>query len=273
MNCEDARELVSVLYDGERVSAECAQHVDGCVDCRESLRSYAQIGAELRLLASRATSDSAMPSGMLQKIRSTRRRIRVPRFAVGLAAGLALALTPSWMMLHAQQNNRLWFQFVAAQGNGSLPIRDVVKAGGGQDTIWGSDSSHIVGVRVAVSSIDANSVKLGVRARRYTATNADQIHVKQDMPDFSGHTYTYVPGEALRIPIEGGGTLVLKGDVLDHQPKFIFGGIPVEPQADELVLSSPALISGKSVLGTFKGRTGWRREAMRRWRSICLVWA
>jgi hypothetical protein len=256
MDCHEAKEFVSVLYDGERVPADCAEHVDGCADCRERLRAYAQIGAELRLMASRATWDSVMPIGMLQKIKSTRRRIQAPRFAVGLAAGLVLALTPSWMMLHAQQNNKLWFQYAAERGDGSSPIRDAVKAGSDQDTVWGSDPSHILGIRVAVLSIAENSVKVGVRARRYSASNADQIHVKRDMPDLSGHTYTYVPGEALQIPIEGGSTLVLKGHVLDHQPKLMFGGIPVEPEADQLVISSPALIQGKSVLGNFKGATG-----------------
>ena len=57
MTCEQAAEFVSALYDGERISLDVAAHIGVCTTCRACLREYAEMGAELRRLASLETVD------------------------------------------------------------------------------------------------------------------------------------------------------------------------------------------------------------------------
>jgi hypothetical protein len=64
----------------------------------------------------------------------------------------------------------------------------------------------------------------------------------------------YKPGQSLAIPVEGGGTLYLKGEVLDHKPKIAFG-LPLEPPAGEMILRSPVLSSEDRLLGEENGAT------------------
>ncbi len=265
VNCEEAQEFVSALYDGQRVPKELADHVDVCPNCRERLRAYSRIGAELRLLASRAPTVAAVPDRLARKVRPGRSkflfikgRMLVPRFAVVMTAGLFIVLTASLFTLHAQQSRPLWFQFALDAQNPhptdrTFKPQHAVRAGYDDYWVWGNGPNNVVGTHIVVSTINSDSVQLAIRSRRYNATNADQIDVKKDLGDVSGHTFTYYPGRPLEIPIEGGGTLVLQGQVLDHQPKFMMFGIPLEPNPDQLILSSPVLISGKTVLSDMKG--------------------
>ena len=75
MNCNEAEPFVSVLYDGEPLPAEVANHVDGCPNCHARLRSYCEMGAELRLMASKAphpTPPFALPDKHRPPYRPTR---------------------------------------------------------------------------------------------------------------------------------------------------------------------------------------------------------
>ncbi len=264
VNCQEAQEFVSALYDGERVPAEFADHVDDCRTCRERLRAYSQIGAEVRLLASR-TASAVVPPPAARKLRAgsskflfATGRILVPRFAVVMAAALFFLLTASLITLHAQQSRPLWFQFALDAQNPhasdkSFKPQHAVRAGYDDKWVWGNGPNNVVGTHIAVSAINTDSVQLAVRSRRYNATTADQIDVKKDLGDLSGHTLTYYPGKPLEVPVEGGGTLILDGQILDHQPKLMMFGIPLEPNPDQLILSSPVLISGNAVLLNMKG--------------------
>ncbi len=266
VNCQQAQELVSALYDGERVPTDFADHVDACPNCRERLRSYSHIGAELRLLASRTATAVPMPAPLPRKgtvgrsrFLFVKGRILVPRFAVAMAAGLFLLLAASLMRLHAQQSRPLWFQFsLDAQNPHALdkPLgpKQAVQAGFDDALVWGDGPDNVIGTHLAITAVKDDSVQLAVRSRRYYATNADELHVKKDLGDLSGHTFTYYPGKPLQIPIEGGGTVVLQGQIVDHKARFMFPfGIPLEPDPDQLILSSPVLISGKTVVFNMKG--------------------
>jgi len=69
----------------------------------------------------------------------------------------------------------------------------------------------------------------------------------------------YKPGESLPIRVEGGGTVYLKGEVLDHQPQIAFG-FPLTPPAGKLVLRSPILTSSNQLLGEIVGATAIANE-------------
>jgi chromosomal replication initiator protein len=52
MKCEEAREFVSALHDGESIPSVAAEHIGACETCRGRMKEYAEIDAELRRLAS-----------------------------------------------------------------------------------------------------------------------------------------------------------------------------------------------------------------------------
>jgi hypothetical protein len=62
----------------------------------------------------------------------------------------------------------------------------------------------------------------------------------------------YKPGQQLAIPIEGGGTLYLSGEVYDQQPKIAFGA-PLEPSSRELIMRGPVLTSDHQVISDMPG--------------------
>ena len=48
MRCDEAKEFVSAIYDGETVPPQAAEHMARCADCQELLKGYAEMGATLR---------------------------------------------------------------------------------------------------------------------------------------------------------------------------------------------------------------------------------
>ena len=102
-------------------------------------------------------------------------------------------------------------------------------------------------LRVKVESISADDVILQIRAvpaRAKVITTATGTNVTLLGGPIGGVSLKgvppihYKPGELLGVPIEGGGTLYLKGDVLDHQPMIAFG-TPLVPKQNELSIRSP----------------------------------
>lgn len=267
MNCQEAGPFVSALFDGEDVPVEVAGHVSECPHCRERMRAYSEIGIELRLLANGIADAVPMPGIVLGKALPKDWRgkfslltgtLLVPRFAVALVAGALLALSVSLVALHAQSEARpLWFQFElfppwANAQAGEAAIQNVAQAGyDDQIGLYGVEN-QIVGAHIAVLALKEGSVQLEVRARRYGPEDPDQFKVKEKLGDLKDHAFTYTPGQALEVPVEGGGTLTLRGQVADHQPKIAWG-LPVEPRADQLVLTSPVVISGRSLLADSEG--------------------
>ena len=55
MDCENAKEFISALYDNENVPAEVKEHLNWCMDCQEMFQSFADIGAEIQALARRSS--------------------------------------------------------------------------------------------------------------------------------------------------------------------------------------------------------------------------
>jgi hypothetical protein len=273
MNCQEVESFVSVLYDGEKVPAECADHIDACPACRERLRGYSEIGAELRLLASRMPAVPELPQAVLERTRSAERpglfaflraRMVVPKFAAIAAAAAVVVLSVSVVVVRAQnQSAPLWFQFTLVPGDtpasgGQPPM--VVQAGfddvmalmtlvldANHHPVFSGPASH-----VKVYSIKDGKVQLAIRSRRYRQDDPALHKAKEQLGDLEHHTFTYTPGQTLEVPVEGGGTLVLRGLIADHQPKFAWGN-PVEPRPDQLVLTHPVLFKDKTVLTFMDG--------------------
>ncbi|HEX4807636.1 MAG TPA: hypothetical protein VH325_01825 [Bryobacteraceae bacterium] len=271
MNCDEAQSHVSAIYDGEQAPEDAAQHVESCPICRERLRLYAQIGAETRLLASRIPATTFVPHELLEKVRSKRRgrldffttRVRVPRFAlIVLALILLTALPAGWTFLRAQ-NRPLWFQFELEPGDSTeRPPTYVAQPGyknrmGWMFTRSGSTASSLpslFGARITVGAVEPNGVQVDIKAHNFGTGHFFPGQRLEELAKIPEQTFHYVPGKALQIPVDGGGTLILRGSVVDHRPKIAWGH-PLEPDPGELILSSPILIQGKRVLFDMAGAT------------------
>lgn len=261
MTCSEAEIYISAVCDGEAIPREHAAHISECVVCRRTLADYSQMGAELRLLSMRGPVES--PHLELPKQRThlafLRKRILIPRIAVAaliLCAAVALATTS----IVRAQSHPLWFEF------GYSPYRDVpfgylIAREGSDDTRASlytvSRNPIAVALRIKIKGVSNENVTLQVRAvpARIEAT-ADGVRLLggpiggvslKGVPETQ-----YKPGSSLVIPVEGGGTIYLKGDVLDHQPRIAFG-TPLEPAEDNMNVRSPVLIESDKLLGQLQG--------------------
>lgn len=274
MNCQDAQLFVSALYDGEIVPQDAAAHIATCTACRNLLREYAQMGAELRLLASTEPETSPRPLGItsskgLHLTRGLTVRVLVPRFAIGLALVVIVGLSVGLALVHGQGSGP-WFQYevtdLQSQGSGG----NVLQAGEyGTGESFSSADTRITLYEVKVLDVRNDSAQVDVRARRFL-TEPDG-HAGKFIVEPDGHRATitsrqdidrilasatpqrldYEPGQKLQIRVDGGGTLVLTGKVYRLRPNF--WGFPVSPEPNEIVLTSPAMVRGQEFLGNIAG--------------------
>jgi len=253
--CDNPDELLSALYDGEPVPTEFAQHVNTCPNCRARLRDYSHIGTELRLIAS-LTASAPVPQirPRRSKFFDLAGKMSIPKFALAAAAALFIVMTVGLVQLHARQSNPLWFKFTLTEKSSTAPgFPRVAQAGYDQKTAAGYAPNTFVGTRVLVSAVESDHVQLAIRSRLYQKANANDLPLSADLKDIGSRVFTYYPGQSLEIPVEGGGTLVLQGMIVDHKPRFMEMGIPLDPGPNEIILSSPVLISGDKVLTNEKG--------------------
>src|SRR5215470_3278152 len=101
MNCMEAAESVSGLFDGEPLTREAAAHLSDCEACRARLNDYAEMGAELRAVASASWPQTvpqgqwklAEPAPVTNWLKKWRGTMRIPRFAFALMLLAIFALS------------------------------------------------------------------------------------------------------------------------------------------------------------------------------------
>lgn len=263
MNCTEAEIYVSALNDGEPVPSNAAQHIASCKSCRNTLQEYSRMGAELRLAAT--VSGEYLP--LLQLPPRTHwfdflwRRVSVPRFALMALLACLVLSTGAISIIRAQQSRPLWFQFGYGFTEGQEIFRYTIAKQGYDGTQWSmaslNGSPEGATLRIKVESISADDVVLRCRASSPgLQPNGNGFTFRPDprgKPSLEGVApIHYKPGESLAIPIEGGGTLYLRGEVMDHQPKIAFGA-PLEPPADKMIIRSPVLTGPEGILANING--------------------
>ena len=65
--------------------------------------------------------------------------------------------------------------------------------------------------------------------------------------------FDYVPGQTLEIPVDGGGKVLLNGEVFKLRPSFSAQWYPLTLQPNEIALSKGALTRGDEFLGEIGG--------------------
>lgn len=261
MNCLDAEIYLSALCDGERVPSDAAQHVAQCGVCHRILDDYSRMGAELRLAA------AAGQTGQLPVLPLPAKEtfwqflgtgIRMPRFAAAGLIACVVVATSAAVLLRAQ-SRPLWFEFsYGLQQGASFTYRVAQNGFKDAGSVMGLFNGSPGGVdyRIEVKGISANDVALRVRAAQakldITSTGFQLLPPNPPI-SLDGVAVThYRPGETLTIPVDGGGTLYLKGEVFDHQPKIAFG-LPLEPEPGTMIVRSPVLTQQDKLIGQSAG--------------------
>src|SRR5690348_2048001 len=276
MNCHDAQPFVSAMYDGELVPEDAAGHIASCPACRNALRDYARIGAELRLLAAVERDTDPAPLGDLppKRRRWARRltgRVLVPRFAIGLALITILGLSLGLGFVRGQGPGP-WFQYEVSGPERRGTSGNVLQAGeygGGEFTL--SAGSRLTLYQIKVIDVRNESVEIDVRARKFTiepdasagkfviAPDGHRASVKSDqdieriLASATPRRFDYKPGQKLQIAIDGGGTLMLTGKVYKIRPNFWAPEYVINPAPNEIALSDPAMVRGQEFLGNIAG--------------------
>lgn len=273
MNCTEAEVYISALNDSEPVPPDVAQHVASCGACRKILQEYSRMGAELRLAAAADIGEDYLPSLRLPPRINWPdflwRRVSVPRFALA-ALLLSLVLSAGAVsILRAQQSRPLWFQFGYGFTQGQEIFRYTIAKQGYDDT-QSSISFHngapaAATLRIRVESVSPDDVVLRCRATvPELEPNGNGFRLgpnPRGKPSLDGVARIhYKPGESLAIPVEGGGTLYLRGEVMDHQPKIAFGA-PLEPPANKMIVRSPVLTGPDGMLANISGGTAFANIA------------
>ena len=259
MECHEAQPFVSALYDGQILSAEAGEHIQQCPACRARLRDYSEIDIELRLLASRMPGHAQKPVDLSPSVPLSRflrwqawtSSVLVPRLALVAGFAVIIGLLVGLDFVNAQ-NRGPWFQFQLRlpgqqSGTPAEPSSFRLAQGGYRNTFLYALPSGGVAAGMAVDDIQRGMVRLGLRARRYEGL-LDSRAIKQELGDLNGHTYAYSPGQTLEVPVEGGGTLLLTGQVLQDRPPSLAWGLPVSPGPDQLILTHPTLARGDTLL-------------------------
>jgi len=268
MTCQEAPPFISILYDGESVPKEAAEHFASCPACKERLRDYAQMGAELRLLASSEGAPEAMPALPPRGRRwahTFTARVLVPRFALGLGVLLVAVLSLSLGVMRAQVAS-LWFQFNVTSPDKLASWGNEVQAGyRGKPAFLMTGPQGKVGAIIEVDEVQYGHVRLSMRARRVEmgpagqeahstpqsvegTPESDQM-VRRMLADSPPQQYEFIPGQVLEIPVEGGGKLQLTGRVLERHAHFwVKEDYPIEPKPDQIVLTEPALVRDQGLL-------------------------
>ncbi len=265
MTCIEAEPHVSAVCDGEPVPAEAAEHISTCAACRTSLAEYAQLGTELRVAA--AMDSETLPRLLLPPRRRAFDflwyRVPVPRFALAALMVAVVAAAASVPLVRAQQRP-LWFQFgYTFEPGGQISWYQVAKSGFDQTQprmtmVNGAFVSTVLRIKVESVSNDDVIVRCRAVPGRMEPTSDGGRRLAFDggvpggVPLNDAPAVHYKPGQQLMIPIEGGGTIYLKGEVYEQQPKIAFS-VPLEPPPNQLVMRGPVLISEGEVLAEMSG--------------------
>lgn len=274
MNCQEVQPFVSALHDGESVSREVADHIRDCPECRDRLEDYVRMGVELRLLASSASEEAPAPLPHLPPQgwrwgRSLTARVLVPRFALGAAvfAILGLSVGLGWMRA---QSGGLWFQFDVSNPETHFGVGSLIQAADpGLESFLPAGPHKKIAIQVKALEAHVDVVRLMVSARVIEPVpGSEEDKVANDQAVFGSEVmhrifadttpreFDYVPGQVLEIPVEGGGKILLKGQVFKLRPSFPAEWYPVAPKTDEIVLSKAALVRDSEFLGDVQGSGG-----------------
>lgn len=266
MDCLTAEPFISILYDGEKVPEEAERHIAGCASCQASLRAYAALSSEIRALAVSATQalpPLAPPPVRLPSLthcwRAVRKPVRVPRIAAAACAVLLIAAAAGLLRTIAQTRTvtrfRLEMQTWHRLANGSVSagsgtaLMELHKPDLGCESERDGANTRAWARLTEVLSMRSDAVVLSVRLKSFRdCPDPDQLI--REMKKVKPQEITYVPGQQVRLPIEGGDSVLLSGSVVKEEEGRMIS-VKQEsllPAVDQMSLGMPILVrDGKEI--------------------------
>jgi hypothetical protein len=260
MDCLTAEPFVSILYDGEEVPKEAVLHITSCATCRARLREYAAISGEMRVLAA-SVAQSLPPLPSLAGSLSSRRRwrialgryVRVPRMALVGCAALLVLISAGWLRTIAQPRTVTKFDLTMRStvtypdGSRSGTTNSPVLEKGKPDLSWSESGGKGLGSLIEALSIRNDAVVLSIRLKHFDR-HLDLDQLRQEMKKVKPQLITYVPGQQVSVPVEGGGSILMSGSVVQQEEGRIISAKQelLLPALDEISLNMPILIRDKS---------------------------
>lgn len=265
MNCEDAREFVSALCDGELLPPDAAEHIGECDSCRELTNQYLTIGTELRRSASLMASEEVRTGAWKDSKRMTPgwwgkgwEMMRIPRFAFALLLVTVMALGSGLVMskVRAQSHGTvLMLTYKLPDGkSGACPLSLVDE----KNNLCAMLGAHLL-LGLKTLSHQGDQIELGVRLK-YSAQTAQMnaagfyILSMDDLNKIEEKHYWLTPGQDLQIDVAGWGTMLLSGELMDHMPSYWdTTSVQMDPKPGMLQVVSPLLLRDKTVWFDFEG--------------------
>lgn len=252
MNCAEAGESVSALFDGEPISRRVMIHLLNCEGCRTRLNEYAAMSAELRDMAG-AASPQAIPDGRWKLadgvavnnwLRKWKETMRIPRFAFALmlVALFALSLSAGLFLARAKDNDR-WFQYEVLGRDGKLIVRGAVPPNGEGNSYYdaGCGMTYPEGiVWFRVRMVQRVGEAETIRVRAWWVPKGDNRGNFERPEKMVERQFLYSPKEGLKIPVEGYGNLEIKGQYDSTLPETVRRGL--YPEYGKFRIDPPVLL-------------------------------
>ncbi len=262
MNCTEAAACVSALFDGEPISRDVAAHLSDCQDCRVRMNDYAEMGAELRRMASSGAPQTipegrwrlAEPAAASKWLTKWRGTMRIPRFAFALMVLTLVALSTGLFLTRAKETPR-WFHYELSGRDGKMIMSQTVPANPGGNPYYDGDvgmpyADGMVLFHMRVLEQVGETEKIGVRTLWVPRGDHSGFVRVRNMPE---REFLYSRGEDLKIPVDGYGNLEIKGHFESTLPESVRMGL--YPEDGRFRIDPPVvLVRGKEML--MKGDMG-----------------
>jgi|GEM_PF-1180420 len=268
MNCVEAAESVSALFDGEPISREVAAHLADCPECRVRLNEYAAIGPELRRLAS---LDGAAPVAQVDwTLRSVKEidwwqkgltTMRIPKLAFGVMLIAIIALSTGLVIVRAQSGATTG-RFLELKYK--LPTRGqadicVMRADGSQKNNTcdfvdhGREGLLLMNTRVVANS--GNRAQLRIRAKYIPGAEDTEVDYNDALfKDIPENLLPVESGEKQEIQVAGLGTVQIETEYLDHVPPLVFRPQEtLDPNPKEFRIVAPVMVRDNQVIANADG--------------------
>jgi hypothetical protein len=268
MNCTQAAECISALFDSQSISREVAAHLVDCPECRAQLNEYAEMSAELRDFAS-AAAPQAIPEGRWRLaepaaannwLKKWRETMRIPRFAFGLMVIAIFALSGSLALVKARPGGSgptflLTTKYPLKGGVFHCSYKNY--SGGLGPTCRGVEELGPVGqLLVSVQPVgrEEDRVQLAVKVKydpsaALAAARSSSDALSKALESVSEEKYWLKPEEPLSIPVASLGNLEVSGQFVDYAPIVPHRpNEPFDPLPEEFRLWNPVLLCNNRIL-------------------------
>lgn len=261
MKCNEVAEFISVLYDGEKIPREAAEHLGVCDECGRRLADYSAIGAELRRAASLGEPTNvkdrtwenrkALRSGWWRKSRES---MRIPRLVFASMLAAIFLLSGGLVLVRARPNpagSLLWLAVKLPPDGAVMHVALPTDGEPGRDgfaNVSFVPTGGTLSISVRFLRREGDRVELGVKTRYDNPI--PHSTTEEMLKDIAQQSLWIEPGRNAEIFVLGLGSIQFAGDFVDHKPRFF------DAKANEFRIVSPVLIRGKEVVYSQLGASG-----------------